>query len=90
MCVSECECVCVCLSVRVCVCVSVRVFLCVRACARMCCVSLSRVHVCVSGSEADGLYPGSAGSAGERDAARAQSVCQRESTAARGQQPVLL
>ncbi len=64
---------------------------CLCECVFLCfCVSLSRVYVCVSGSEADGLYPGSTGSAGERDAARAQSVCQRESTAARGQQPVLI
>ncbi len=72
-------------------CVSVSVSVCLCECVSVCfCVSLSRVYVCVSGSEADGLYPGSTGSAGERDAARAQSVCQRESTAARGDQPVLI
>lgn len=62
---------------------------CVRVCVCFC-VSLSRVYVCVSGSEADGLDPDPTGSSGERDAARAQSVCQRESTAARGDQPVLI
>lgn len=54
-----------------CVCV------CVSSCSAL-------VMLLTAGPEADGLHPGAAGSAGERDATRPWSVCQRESSTAGG------
>lgn len=58
-------------------------------CVCVCRTPYNRVLLLLTaGPEADGLDPGAAGSAGERDAARPRPVCQREPATARGTPPL--